>query len=125
VANDTKVDLRDIVPRREIAHRIHLKTLSFAEHKTLNEFYDGSHPLGRRLCTTVPRSLRFFALDIPYVTNKYKGILYLRSCVRKWSGLRLIANRLFPVLRLPCTETFIDEIVGLYQNTLIDQSTLQ
>ena len=106
---------------REIAHRIHLKTTSFAEHKTLNEFYEGIIPLADDFAQQFMGrySIR---LDIPYVNNKYKGTV---SEVLRQEMEWIEANRQQIV---PRTETAlqnkIDEIVALYQNTLY-QLTLQ
>lgn len=106
---------------REITHRIHLKTLSFAEHKTLNEFYDGIIPLADDFAQQY-QGRYAIRLDIPYVTNKYKGTV---SEVLRQQMEWIEANRQQIV---PRTETalhnVIDEIVGLYQNTLY-QLTLQ
>ena len=106
---------------REITHRIHLKTLSFAEHKTLNEFYDGIIPLADDFAQQYMGRYGM-RLDIPYVTNKYKGTV---SEVLRQQMEWIEANRQQIV---PRTETAlqnkIDEIVGLYQNTLY-QLTLQ
>jgi hypothetical protein len=106
---------------REITHRIHLKTLSFAEHNTLNEFYEAIIPLADDFAQQFMGrySIRF---DIPYVTNKYKGTV---SEVLRQQMEWIEANRQQIV---PRTETAlqnkIDEIVALYQNTLY-QLTLQ
>ena len=106
---------------REITHRIHLKTLSFAEHKTLNEFYDGIITLADDFAQQY-QGRYAIRLDIPYVTNKYKGTV---SEVLRQQMEWIEANRQQIV---PRTETalhnVIDEIVGLYQNTLY-QLTLQ
>ena len=106
---------------REITHRIHLKTLSFAEHKTLNEFYEGIIPLADDFAQQF-QGRYAIRLDIPYVTNKYKGTV---SEVLRQQMEWIEANRQQIV---PRTETalhnVIDEIVGLYQNTLY-QLTLQ
>ena len=106
---------------REITHRIHLKTLSFAEHKTLNEFYDGIIPLADDFAQQYMGRYGM-RIDVPYVTNKYKGTV---SEVLRQQMEWIEANRQQIV---PRTETalhnVIDEIVGLYQNTLY-QLTLQ
>ena len=106
---------------REITHRIHLKTLSFAEHKTLEEFYNAIIPLADDFAQQYQGryQIRF---DIPYVANKYKGTV---SEVLRQEMEWIEANRQQIV---PRTETalhnVIDEIVGLYQNILY-QLTLQ
>ena len=106
---------------REITHRIHLKTLSFAEHKTLNEFYDGIIPLADDFAQQYMGRYGM-RLDIPYVTNKYKGTV---SEVLRQQMEWIEANRQQIV---PRTETAlqnkIDEVVGFYQNILY-QLTLQ
>jgi hypothetical protein len=106
---------------REITHRIHLKTLSFAEHNTLNEFYNAIIPLADDFAQQY-QGRYAMRLDIPYVTNKYKGTV---SEVLRQQMDWIEANRQQIV---PRTETAlhnkIDEIVGLYQNTLY-QLTLQ
>jgi hypothetical protein len=106
---------------REITHRIHLKTLSFAEHKTLNEFYEGIIPLADDFAQQYMGRYAM-RIDVPYVTNKYKGTV---SEVLRQQMDWIEANRQQIV---PRTETAlhnkIDEIVGLYQNTLY-QLTLQ
>ena len=100
---------------REIAHRIHLKTASFAEHKTLNEFYEGIVPLADDFAQQFQGKFDI-RLDIPYVNNIYKGTIsqFLRQQM-DW----IESNRQQIV---PRTETalhnVIDEVVGLYQNIL-------
>jgi len=106
---------------REITHRIHLKTLSFAEHKTLEEFYNAIIPLADDFAQQY-QGRYAIRLDIPYVTNKYKGTV---SEVLRQEMEWIESNRQQIV---PRTETalhnVIDEIVGLYQNILY-QLTLQ
>ena len=106
---------------REITHRIHLKTLSFAEHKTLEEFYTGIVPLADDFAQQYMGRYGI-RLDVPYVANKYKGTV---SEVLRQEMEWIEANRQQIV---PRTETAlqnkIDEIVGLYQNILY-QLTLQ
>ena len=100
---------------RNIAHTIHLKTTSFAEHKTLEEFYDGIIPLADNFAQQYMGRYNI-RLEIPVVPNKYKGTIseVLRAQM-EWieSNRQSIAPR---------TETslhnVIDEIVGLYQNIL-------
>ena len=105
----------------EITHRIHLKTLSFAEHKTLEEFYNAIIPLADDFAQQYQGRYQI-RLDIPYVANKYKGT---DSEVLRQEMEWIEANRQQIV---PRTETalhnVIDEIVGLYQNILY-QLTLQ
>ena len=86
-----------------------------------NEFYEAIVPLADDFAQQY-QGRYAIRLDIPYVTNKYKGTVgeVLRQEM-EW----IEANRQQIV---PRTETalqnVIDEIVGLYQNTLY-QLTLQ
>lgn len=100
---------------RNIAHTIHLKTTSFAEHKTLEEFYTGIIPLVDDFAQSY-QGRYGVRLNIPVVPNKYKGTIseVLRAQM-EW----IEANR---QAICPRTETalhnIIDEVVGLYQNIL-------
>ncbi len=100
---------------RNIAHTIHLKTTSFAEHKTLEEFYSGIVPLADDFAQQYQGRYNI-RLDIPAVPNKYKGTIseVLRAQMDWIEGNRSAI--------VPRTETalqnVIDEIVGLYQNIL-------
>jgi hypothetical protein len=100
---------------RNIAHTIHLKTTSFAEHKTLEDFYSGIIPLADNFAQQYMGRYNI-RLDIPVVPNKYKGSIseVLRAQMEWIEGNRSAIA--------PRTETslhnVIDEIVGLYQNIL-------
>jgi hypothetical protein len=100
---------------RNIAHTIHLKTTSFAEHKTLEEFYSDIIPLADNFAQQYMGRYNI-RLDIPVVPNKYKGSIseVLRAQMEWIEGNRSAIA--------PRTETslhnVIDEIVGLYQNIL-------
>ena len=100
---------------RNIAHTIHLKTTSFAEHKTLEEFYSGIVPLADDFAQQYQGRYNV-RLTIPVVPNKYKGSIaeVLRAQMDWIEGNRQSI--------CPRTETalhnVIDEIVGLYQNIL-------
>jgi hypothetical protein len=100
---------------RNIAHTVHLKTNSYAEHKTLNEFYDGIIPLVDDFAEAY-QGRYGVRLDIPVVPNKYKGTIseVLRSQLDWIEGNRQSI--------CPRTETalhnIIDEIAALYQSTL-------
>jgi hypothetical protein len=100
---------------RNIAHTIHLKTTSFAEHKTLEEFYDGIIPLADNFAQQYMGRYNI-RLEIPVVPNKYKGTIseVLRAQMEWIEGNRAAI--------VPRTETALqntlDEIVGFYQNIL-------
>lgn len=100
---------------RNLAHTIHLKTTSFAEHKTLEEFYTSIIPLADDFAQSY-QGRYGVRLSIPVVPNKYKGTI---SEVLRAQMDWIEANR---QAICPRTETalhnIIDEVVGLYQNIL-------
>lgn len=100
---------------RNLAHTIHLKTTSFAEHKTLEEFYTSIIPLADDFAQSY-QGRYGVRLNIPVVPNKYKGTI---SEVLRAQMDWIEANR---QAICPRTETalhnIIDEVVGLYQNIL-------
>lgn len=99
---------------REIAHRAHLKTTSFAEHKTLNEFYDSVIEVADSI--TEAYQGRNGIIDIPYLPNDYSGSIVdtLQSLLDCIEGMRYTA--------VPQEETaiqnLIDESVALFLSTL-------
>lgn len=100
---------------RDIAHRVHLKTRSFAEHKALNEFYDEIVDLADSFAEAYQGRYNEL-LDIPLLTNDKKGtIADVLEGQMKW----IEDNR---ASICPRTETalhnIIDEAVGLYMSTL-------
>lgn len=100
---------------RTVAHMIHLKTKSYPQHKTLNEFYEAIIPLADDFAQQW-QGRYGMDLDIPMLGNEYKGtITEVIQQQMDW----IESNRQQIV---PRTETAlqnkIDEIVGLYQNTL-------
>lgn len=100
---------------RNLAHTIHLKTSSFAEHKTLEEFYSGIVPLADNFAQQF-QGRYDIRLDIPVVPNKYKGTIaqVLRQQMEWIEGNR---QQIAPRTETALHNT-IDEIVGLYQNIL-------
>ena len=100
---------------RNLAHTIHLKTSSFAEHKTLEEFYSGIVPLADNFAQQF-QGRYDIRLDIPVVPNKYKGTIaqVLRQQMDWIEGNR---QQIAPRTETALHNT-IDEIVGLYQNIL-------
>ena len=100
---------------RNIAHTVHLKTTSYAEHKTLESFYEDIIPLADDF-TEAYQGRYGVRLTVPAVPNKYKGSIseVLRAQVDWIEGNR--------ASMCPRTETalqnIIDEIVALYQKTL-------
>jgi hypothetical protein len=100
---------------RDIAHRVHLKTRSYAEHKALNEFYD--EIVGHADDFAEAYQGRYNELlDIPLLTNDKKGtIADVLEGQMKWieDNRESICPRKETALH-----NIIDEAVGLYMSTL-------
>lgn len=99
---------------REIAHRAHLKTTSFAEHKTLDDFYNEVVEVADSI--TEAYQGRNGIIDIPYLPNEYSGSIAdtLQSLLDCVEGMRYTA--------VPQDDTaiqnLIDEAVALFLSTL-------
>ena len=100
---------------RDVAHREHLKTRSYAAHKALGKFYDEIIDLADSFAEAYQGKYTK-SLDIPLLDNKSEGDIAdtLESHVNWISEHRSEI--------CPKTETaihnIIDEIVGLYYSTL-------
>ena len=99
---------------REIAHRAHLKTTSFAEHKTLDDFYNSVVEVADSI--TEAYQGRNGIIDIPFVPNDYNG-----SIVDTLQGL-LDCIESIRYTAVPQEDTaiqnLIDEAVALFLSTL-------
>ena len=99
---------------REIAHRAHLKTTSFAEHKTLEDFYNNVVEVADSI--TEAYQGRNGIIDIPFMPNDYNGSIVdtLQSILDCVEGMRYTA--------VPQDDTaiqnLIDESVALFLSTL-------
>ena len=106
---------------REIAHRAHLKTTSFAEHKTLNDFYNEVVEVADSI--TEAYQGRNGIIDIPFMPNEYNGSIAdtLQSLLDCIEGMRYNA--------VPQDDTaiqnLIDEAVALFLSTLYKLRTLK
>lgn len=100
---------------RDIAHRVHLKTRSFAEHKALNEFYDEIVGLADDFAEAYQGCYKEL-LNIPLLTNEYKGnIVDVLEKQKEW----IEANRAAIVPREnTALHNIIDEAVGLFDKTI-------
>jgi len=100
---------------RDIAHRVHLKTRSYAEHKALNEFYDEIVGHADDFAEAYQGKYNEI-LDIPLLTNDKKGTIadVLENQV-KWieDNRESICPRKETALH-----NIIDEAVGLYLSTI-------
>ena len=100
---------------RDIAHRVHLKTRSYAEHKALNEFYDEIVGHADDFAEAYQGKYNEI-LDIPLLTNDKKGtIADVLEGQMKWieDNRESICPRKETALH-----NIIDEAVGLYMSTL-------
>ena len=99
---------------REIAHREHLKTTSFAQHKTLEDFYNQVIETADSI--TEAYQGRNGIIDIPFVPNDYNGSIIdtLQGILDCIEGIRYTA--------VPQEDTaiqnLIDEAVALFLSTL-------
>ena len=100
---------------RDIAHRVHLKTRSYAEHKALNEFYDEIVDHADDFAEAYQGCYEEL-LNIPLLTNEYKGsIIEVLKKQRDWieSNRAAICPRDKTALH-----NIIDEAVALYDKTI-------
>lgn len=101
---------------RDLAHRQHWATKSFAQHKALNEFYDAIVDLADKLAEAHMGRTGKRITNMPLLENEYEGTIeeILRQQL-DW----LEANR-YKVARREDTplQNIIDEIVGQYLSTL-------
>lgn len=100
---------------RDVAHREHLLTHSFAAHKALEDFYQSIVPLADKLaeaCMGRHRDIK----DIPYLAPEGKPdiISQLESHMKAIEGQRYkdLDKADTPL------QNIVDEIVGLYLATL-------
>ena len=100
---------------RDIAHRVHLKTRSYAEHKALNEFYDEIVDKADSFAEAYQGKYNEI-LDIPLLTNDKKGtIADVLENQMKWieDNRESICPRKETALH-----NLIDEAVALYLSTI-------
>lgn len=100
---------------RDIAHRVHLKTRSYAEHKALNEFYDEIVDHADDFAEAYQGCYEEL-LNIPLLTNEYKGsIIEVLKKQRDW----IETNRAAICPRdKTALQNIIDEAVALYDKTI-------
>ena len=100
---------------RDIAHRVHLKTRSFAEHMALNEFYEEIVDKADAFAEAYQGCYNEL-LNIPLLTNEYKGnIVDVLEKQKEW----IEANREAIVDRKnTALHNIIDEAVGVYDKAL-------
>lgn len=100
---------------RDLAHRAHLKTKSFAEHEALGGFYPAVVDLADTLAETY-QGCELELIDIPLLDNEFPGdIKTSLQAQLKW----IKANRYKAVKKEETQmQNIIDEIVALYDRTV-------
>jgi len=100
---------------RDIAHRVHLKTRSYAEHKALDEFYNGIVEHADDFAEAYQGCYNEL-LNIPLLTNEYKGSI-VDVLVKQKDWIEANREAICP-RKNTAIHNIIDEAVGLYDSTL-------
>jgi hypothetical protein len=106
---------------REIAHREHLKTRSFADHMALDAFYNGVVEIADSI--TEAYQGRNGIIDIPFVPNNYSGatIDMIQSLLDEVENMRYSAVDQGDT----AIQNLIDEAVALFLSTLYKLKNLK
>jgi len=107
---------------RDVAHREHLKTTSYATHMALNSFYDGILDAADKLAEAC-QGRHGIIKDIPYMSpNGEKTIADELA-----SHMDMIEKNRFKDVKKDDTplQNIIDEAVGLYLSTLYKLRTFK
>lgn len=106
---------------REIAHREHLKTRSFADHMALDAFYNGIIEIADSI--TEAYQGRNGIIDIPFVPNNYSGatIEMIQSLLDEVENMRYDAVDQGDT----AIQNLIDEAVALFLSTLYKLKNLK
>lgn len=100
---------------RDVAHKVHLSTRSFAKHMALQGFYEGIIPLADSFAEAYQGKHGLIG-NIPLLSSKKGG-----NIVEFLQGqLEEIEKGRYEAVEAECTaiQNIIDEIVGLYLSTL-------
>ena len=107
---------------RDMAHRAHLKTTSYAQHVALNAFYDEVIDLADSLAEAY-QGRHGLLKDVPLLGSKQTGDITktLRMHLKEVEGMRYSAcdKDDSPL------QNIIDEICGLYLSTLYKLENLK
>lgn len=100
---------------RDVAHRVHLSTRSFAKHKALNEFYEGIIPLADSLAEAYQGRYGLIG-NIPLMASKNASNIvdFIQAQLDEIEAGR------YQVCKKEETalQNLIDEIVELYLSTI-------
>lgn len=107
---------------RDLAHREHLRTTSFAQHMALGEFYPAIVDLADRL-TEAYQGRHGIIKDIPLLESEYKGsIIEILQQQLGWlekHRYKAVEKEDSPL------QNIIDEVVGQYLSTLYKLQNLK
>jgi len=107
---------------RDVAHREHLKTASYAQHMALGSFYDDIIGLADKLAETY-QGRNGVIKDIPRMNDVAKGDIVT---VLEQHLKTIEKNRCIDIPdKDTALQNIIDEIVGLYLTTLYKLRTLK
>ena len=98
---------------REIAHREHLKTKSYAQHKALGKFYPAIIGLADQIAEAY-QGCEGKLLTIPYLKNTSQGSI---DSILK-AQLDWIVKHRAKLTDETSIQNLIDEVVAQYQSTL-------
>jgi len=98
---------------RTLAHREHLRTHSYAQHKALRSFYDEVVDLADKLSEAY-QGYEGIMYDIPLLAEQTKDEID----VVLEKHMNIIEETRRDVCDLSAIQNIIDEIVGLYLSTL-------
>lgn len=100
---------------RELAHIEHLRTRSYAQHKALQEFYEGIVPLADEFAEAY-QGLHGKLIEIKLIDNEFEGDI--KNILRQ--HLEWIEENRADVCpkRHSAIHNIIDEIVALFYTTL-------
>lgn len=100
---------------RDLTHRAHLKTKSYAQHVALGGFYEGIIPLADEFAEQYQGEMNEL-LDIPLLDNEFEGpiddILEQQKDWIEKNREKIIARSYTSI------HNTIDDVVSLYQSTI-------
>ena len=107
---------------RNVAHKEHLKTGSFAQHMALGSFYEDIIGMADKLAETY-QGRHGIIKDIPTMSNEGSGAI----AATLESHMKLIEKARYTEIDKTdsALQNIIDEIVGLYLTTLYKLKTLK
>lgn len=100
---------------RDLAHRAHLRTRSYAEHMALGGFYEGVIPLADSFAEAF-QGRRNELLDVPLMDNEFSG--EIADVLEQQLELIDASRGKFLAEDETSLHNIVDEVVALYESTL-------